>query len=95
MKSYTLDEITDKYIGKIGTSNRTIFEDELKLDSIAQEIKNIRKKRKLTQDQLGILVGVKKAQISKIENNLTDARFDTILRVLKALNAEIMVRITY
>ena len=33
--------------------------------------------------------GVKKAQISKIENNLTDARFETILKVFRALNAKI------
>jgi transcriptional regulator with XRE-family HTH domain len=38
---------------------------------------------------LGELVGVKKAQISKIENSLTDARFDTILKVFKALNAKV------
>ncbi len=40
-------------------------------------------------DQLGKLVGVKKAQISKIENHLTDARFETILKVFRALDAKI------
>ena len=35
------------------------------------------------------LVGVKKAQISKIENSTTDARFETILKVFKALNAKV------
>jgi len=43
----------------------------------------------LTQEELGLLVGVKKAQISKIENSLTDARFETIMKVFKALNAKI------
>jgi transcriptional regulator with XRE-family HTH domain len=43
----------------------------------------------LTQEQLGKLIGVQKAQISKIENSLTDARFETILKVFKALNAKI------
>ncbi len=42
-----------------------------------------------TQEQLGELVGVKKAQISKIENSLTDARFETIIKVFKALNAKV------
>jgi len=32
---------------------------------------------------------VKKAQISKLENSLTDARFETIIKVFKALNAKI------
>jgi DNA-binding XRE family transcriptional regulator len=89
MKTYSLEEITDKYVGKIGTENRDSFENELKVEIIGLTIKQIRKERNLTQEQLGDLVGVKKAQISKIENSLTDARFDTILRVFKALNAKI------
>jgi len=89
MKTHSLDEVTDKYIGKIGTPERAEFENELRLDLIGQAIKQARKDRKLTQAQLGELIGVQKAQISKIENNLTDARFDTILKVFKALNAKI------
>jgi HTH-type transcriptional regulator / antitoxin HipB len=89
LKSYSLDEITDKYIGKIGTPKRDAFENELRLDLIGEAIKQARKERNLTQEQLGELVGVKKAQISKIENSLTDARFDTIIKVFKALNAKV------
>ncbi len=89
MKTYSLDEVTDKFVGKKGTPNRDSFENELKLDLIGQTIKQIRKERNLTQEQLGELIGVKKAQISKIENSLTDARFDTIIKVFKALNAKI------
>ncbi|PTM02758.1 MAG: transcriptional regulator [Bacteroidetes bacterium] len=89
MKTKSLDEITDKYIGKIGTQERDEFENELRLDLIGQAIKQARKERKLTQAQLGDLVGVQKAQISKIENNLTDARFETILKVFRALNAKV------
>lgn len=89
MKTYTLEEITDKHIGKIGTPKRDVFENELRLDLLGQTIRTVRKERNLTQEQLGDLVGVKKAQISKIENSLTDARFDTILKVFKALNAKV------
>jgi len=89
LKSYSLDEITDKYIGKIGTPKRDEFENELRLDLIGEAIKQARKERNLTQEQLGELVGVKKAQISKIENSLTDARFETIIKVFKALNAKV------
>jgi len=89
LKSYSLDEITDKYIGKIGTPKRDEFEIELRLDLIGEAIKQARKERNLTQEQLGELVGVKKAQISKIENSLTDARFETIIKVFKALNAKV------
>src|SRR5690606_5285961 len=89
MKTYSLDELTDKYIGKKGTVKRDEFENELRLDLLGQTIKQIRLERNLTQEQLGELVGVKKAQISKIENSLTDARFETILKVFKALDAKI------
>ena len=89
MKTHTLEELTDKYIGKIGTPKRDAFENELRLDLIGHAIKEARKERNLTQEQLGELVGVKKAQISKIENNATDARFATILKVYRALDAKI------
>ena len=89
MKLYSLDEITDKHIGKLGTPSRDAFEYELRLDLLGAAIKQARKERNLTQEELGQLVGVKKAQISKIENSLTDARFETILKVFKALNAKI------
>ncbi|WP_410503531.1 helix-turn-helix transcriptional regulator [Gillisia sp. JM1] len=89
MKTYSLDEVTDKYIGKKGTQKRDEFENELRLDLIGNAIKQARKERNLTQAQLGELVGVQKAQISKLENNLTDARFETILKVFRALEANI------
>jgi DNA-binding XRE family transcriptional regulator len=89
IKTYSLDEVTDKYIGKKGTPKRDEFENELRLDLIGNAIKQARIERNLTQAQLGELVGVQKAQISKIENHLTDARFETILKVFKALNAKI------
>lgn len=89
MKTYSLEELTDKHIGKVGTPKRDAFENELRLDLLGQTIKNIRKEQNMTQEELGELVGVKKAQISKIENSLTDARFDTILKVFRALNTKI------
>ncbi len=89
MKTYSLEELTDKYIGEKGTRKRNDFENELRLDLLGQAIKKARKERNLTQEQLGELVGVKKAQISKIENSTTDARFTTILKVFEALGAKI------
>jgi len=89
LKTYSLDEVTDKYIGKLGTPKRDEFENELRLDLLGEAIKHARKDRNLTQEQLGILVGVKKSQISKLENSLTDARFETIIKVFKALNAKV------
>ena len=84
MKFYTLEEITDKHIGKIGTPERDDFDAEVEAALIGASIKEARKSLNLTQQQLGERVGVQPAQISKIESgrNLTIA---TIVRVLNAL----------
>lgn len=89
LKAIKLDQLIDKHVGEIGTTKRDEFEEELRLDIIGAKIKELRKSKNLTQEQLGNLIGVKKAQISKIENSLTDARFETILKVFRALNAKV------
>ncbi len=89
IKTYSLAEMKDKYIGKIGTDERDDYEYELRMDILGKMIKTARRERHLTQEQLGELVGVKKAQISKLESSANSATIDTILRVFKALKAEI------
>lgn len=89
LKTISLDEVTDIYVGKRGTKKREDFERELRLDLLGEAIKKARIDRNLTQEELGKLVGVQKAQISKLENSVTDARIETILKVFKALNAKI------
>jgi transcriptional regulator with XRE-family HTH domain len=78
-----------KHIGKRGTARREAFENELRIDLLGNEIKRVRQQKNLTQEELGTLVGVQKAQISKIENSFTNARFETILKVFDALGARI------
>jgi DNA-binding XRE family transcriptional regulator len=89
LKTYSLAEMKDKYIGKVGTSERDEYEYELRMDVLGKMIKAARKERNLTQEELGRLVGVKKAQISKLESSANSATIDTILKVFKALKAEI------
>ena len=89
MKTYTLADMKDKYIGKVGSKERDDYEYELKMDVLGKMIKAARKERQLTQEQLGELIGVKKAQISKLESSANSATIHTILKVFKALKAEI------
>ena len=89
MKKHTLEELTDKYVGKTGAPERERFDFELKTDVIGEIIRKARVEQNLTQEQLGQMIGVQKAQISKIENNTKDVRFSTILRVLEALKAKV------
>lgn len=94
IKSSSLAEMKDKYIGKKGTKARNEYEYELRMDVLGHMIKAARQERKLTQEQLGVLVGVQKSQISKLESSANSATIDTILKVFKALKAEIHFNVT-
>jgi transcriptional regulator with XRE-family HTH domain len=83
----------DKHVGKIGTRSRDAFEYELRLELLGNAIKETRLHHNLTQEQLGKIVGVQKAQISKLENNFTNARFDTVIKVFNALNAKVNFKV--
>lgn len=95
LKQYSLDQITDEIVGKTGSQEREKFEFELKLDLLGEMIRQTRKERKLTQEELGKLIGVKKSQISKIENNTKDVRFSTIMKVFDALKTKVKFTIEF
>jgi HTH-type transcriptional regulator/antitoxin HipB len=94
IKSCSLAEMKDKYIGKSGSLEREEYEYELRMDALGRMIKTARQERNLTQEQLGKLIGVQKAQISKLESSANSATIDTILKVFKALNADIHFNVT-
>lgn len=89
LKSFSLEEIKDELMGKVGSVERDEYEYELKMEVLGKMIKTARLERNLTQEQLGKLVGVQKAQISKLENSSNSATIDTIIKVFKALKAEV------
>ncbi len=89
LKSYSLAEMKDRYIGQVGTIDRDNYEYELRMDVLGRMIKMARQERNLTQEQLGKLIGVQKSQISKLESSANSATVDTILKVFKALKAEV------
>lgn len=93
MKSYTLDIAEDLLIGKKGSIERDEYEFELKLELIGDMIKTARKKRNLTQEQLGELVGVKKAQISRLENSTGNVTLETVMRIFNALGAKLNLKL--
>lgn len=89
VKMYTLFDMKDEFVGKPGTPKRDKFEYELSMEVLGYMIRKVRQERKLTQEQLGELVGVQRAQISKLESSANSATIGTILKVFKALKAEI------
>lgn len=89
LKTYSLAQMKNKYIGEVGTKERDDYEYELRMDVLGKMIKAARQERNLTQEELGRLVGVQKAQISKLESSANSATIETIIRVFGALKAEI------
>lgn len=88
MKTYTFDELKDKYIGEIGTPKRdeyeNILKEELQAYHIGEAIKQARQAKNLTQEELGERIGVQKAQISRLEKgkNIT---ISSLMRLFEAM----------
>jgi len=94
IKTYSLSEMKDEFIGSAGTKKRDEYEYDLNMEVLSLMIKKARQERNLTQKQLGELIGVQKAQISKLESSANSATIDTVLKVFKALKADIHFNVT-
>lgn len=88
MKLTSFDVLQDKHLGKVGTPKRDAFEAKLREEitayHIGEAIKLARQSHNLSQEQLGELMGVKKAQVSKIESG-RNVTFATITRAFRAM----------
>ena len=88
MKLIPFEQHLDECIGKVGTPDRDEFEAEVaeavNAYNIGEAIKKAILQRNLTQEELGAMIGVKKAQISRLErgHNIT---IPTMSRVFQAL----------
>ena len=87
MKLYTHEEMLDRVIGVRGTPEREKYEDDINNFLIGEAIKRTRESKNLTQEQLGELMGVKRAQISKIESGKS-VNFSTIVRAFRAMGVK-------
>ena len=87
MKFYTEEEALDRLLGVRGTPVREKYEDDINNFLIGEAIKQIREAKNLTQEQLGELMGVKRAQISKIESGKS-VNFSTIVRAFRAMGVK-------
>lgn len=92
-KSMSLDKLKDRFIGKEGSEARDNYEMDLTIDVIGTLIKEARIKQNMTQEQLGDLIGVQKAQISKLESNATNVTLATLIKVFKAMNAKLKLNV--
>ena len=77
------DDHLDKKYGKRGTDTREKFQEEFEAFKIGVLIQEARKNKKMTQQELADKVGTTKSYISRIENNASDIRLSTLMRIIR------------
>ena len=60
-------------------------------DSVAQELRGLRKKRGLTLDQTAMNAGVSRLTVFNVEHGKTSPTLETLLLMLKALDARMVI----
>ena len=89
----TLSEIKEKHFGKRGTKKREELEAGYELFKAGVLIQQTRQQLGMTQEELAIKVGTTKSYISKIENDLKEARISTLQKIVE-LGFEARLEIT-
>ncbi len=77
------DDHLDKKYGEQGTTSREKFEEEFEAFKIGVLIQEARKRQHMTQEELALRVGTTKNYISRIENNASDIRLSTLMRIIR------------
>ncbi len=79
----SFDDHLEEQYGKTGTESREKFEEEFEAFKIGVLIREARKKQQLTQQELAEKAGTTKSYISRIENNASDIRLSTLMRIIR------------
>ena len=77
------DDHLDKKYGKLGTPTRDKYEEGFENFKIGVLIQEARKQQNLTQEELALKCGTTKNYISRIENNASDIRLSTLMRIIR------------
>lgn len=72
----------DQQYGERGTQSREAYEQEFEAFKLGVMILELRKQQGLTQEQLAQKCGTTKTYISRIENNASDIRLSTLIRIV-------------
>lgn len=82
-KTTSFSEHLDAQFGKKGTETRDKYEEEYETFELGVMLQEMRKERGMTQEQLALKCGTTKSYISKIENNTSDIRLSTLMRIIR------------
>lgn len=92
MKLTSLEELKDRDLGPIGTPKRDEFErklaEEIHAYHVGEAIRRAREAQNLTQSQLGEKMGVKKAQVCRLESGKS-ITLSSMMRVFNALGVQV------
>lgn len=79
----TFDEILDRKYGKPGSEKREKWEQEFEIFRLGVLLEEARIKLGMTQEELAQKCGTNKSYISRIENNASDIRLSTLMRIIQ------------
>ena len=79
----TLDQILDKKYGKKGEVAREQWEQEFEAFRLGVLLEQARLKLGMTQEELAEKCGTNKSYISRIENNASDIRLSTLMKIIQ------------
>lgn len=82
-KLVSWDYHLDQKYGKKRTTTREKYEQEFEAFKIGTLIQEAKKQQNLSQEELALKIGTSKNAISKIENNSTDIRLSTLIKIIK------------
>lgn len=82
-KIVKLEDFIEKEYGKRGIAKRESFEEGYEAFKIGVMLQELRKKKKLTQEELAERCGTTKNYISRIENDASDIRLSTLMRIFR------------
>jgi HTH-type transcriptional regulator / antitoxin HipB len=94
-KIVRFEDHLDKEYGKRGTAKREKYEQGFESFKLGVMLQDLRKQKNLTQEQLAEKCGTTKTYISRIENDASDIRLSTLLRIIReGLGGHITISIT-
>jgi DNA-binding XRE family transcriptional regulator len=79
----TFEEFLNQEYGKIGTPKRDKYEQGFEVFKLGVMLQEMRKQQNMTQDQLAKKCGTTKTYISRIENDASDIRLSTLMRIIQ------------
>lgn len=79
----TFDEILDNKYGKRGAAKREEWEQEFESFKLGVLLEEARHKLGMTQEELAVKCGTNKSYISRIENNASDIRLSTLMKIVQ------------